>query len=251
MTTTRPADDRRARRAARRAAARCGRPSTPGVARWALPALIGGVVVIAAIVALVLPGLGGSTGGGSSTLPPTTSAAAGASVSAGSSGAVVAPIVTGNPLPEFKKSTADPAVGMPAPQVTGSGFDGKPASITADGRPKVVIFLAHWCPHCQAVVPVIQAWVNAGGVPSGIDLVSVATSISASAPNYPPDAWFQREGWTVPVIVDPDNAVARAYGLPAFPYWTFIAADGSVRARLVGELKIADLEASIRGLTGG
>jgi thiol-disulfide isomerase/thioredoxin len=248
MTPTRPADDRRARRAARRAEGRSPRPSTTGAPRWVVPALIGGVIVIAAVIAFVIPGPGPS-GGASSTLPPAGSSA-GAAASAGSNGAVVAPVVTGNPLPDFQNPTADPAFGLPAPQVTGTGFDGKPASITANGRPKVVIFLAHWCPHCQAEVPIIQAWVNAGGVPSGIDLVSVATSISASAPNYPPDAWFQREGWTVPVIVDPDNAVARAYGLPAFPYWTFIAADGTVRARAVGEMKIADLEASIRGLTG-
>jgi thiol-disulfide isomerase/thioredoxin len=250
MTPTRTTDTRRERRAARRAAARTERPSQPGVARWALPALIGAVVVVAALAALMLPGLGGTTGGGSSTLPPASSAAAGSAASAGSSGAIVAPVVTGNPLPDFQNPTADSAVGLPAPLVTGSGFDGKPAAIAANGKPKVVLFLAHWCPHCQATVPVVQAWVNAGGLPSGVDLVSVVTSISSAAPNYPPDAWLAREGWTVPVIVDPDNAVAHAYGLPAFPYWTFIAGDGTIRARLVGELKIADLEASIRGLTG-
>lgn len=250
MTPTRMTDTRRARRAARRAAARAERPSKPGIARWALPALIGTVVVVAAVAALMLPGLGGSTGGGSSSLPPASSAAAGASGASGPGGAIVAPVVTGNPLPDFQNPTADPAVGLPAPLVSGSGFDGKPAAIAADGKPKVVLFLAHWCPHCQATVPLIQAWVDAGGVPSGIDLVSVVTSTSSAAPNYPPDAWLAREGWTVPVIVDTDDAVARAYGLPAFPYWTFIAADGTIRARLVGELKIADLEASIRGLTG-
>ena len=104
--------------------------------------------------------------------------------------------------------TGDPAIGRPAPQVHGFDFDGTPVAITADGRPKVAIFLAHWCPHCQAEVPLIQSWIEAGGVPDGVDLVSIATGIDSAAPNYPPDAWLEREGWTVPVIADPTNSVA-------------------------------------------
>jgi len=140
---------------------------------------------------------------------------------------------------------------MPAPEVRGSSFDGTPMAIANDGRPKVVLFLAHWCPHCQREVPLIQAWADSGAVPEGVDLISVATSIDPARPNYPPDAWFQREGWTVPVMVDPTNSVANAYGLNAFPYWVFIGPDGTVRARTVGELPIANLETVIRALTGG
>lgn len=108
---------------------------------------------------------------------------------------------------------------------------------------------AHWCPHCQAAVPVVRGWVAAGGVPEGVDLVSVATSIDPSAPNYPPDAWLDREGWTAPLIVDPTNTVAEAYGLTAFPFWVFIGPDGDVRGRVTGELPITDLQATIRTLT--
>jgi thiol-disulfide isomerase/thioredoxin len=140
---------------------------------------------------------------------------------------------------------------MPAPEVRGSSFDGAPVAIAHDGRPKVVLFVAHWCPHCQREVALIQDWVDSGAVPEGVDLISVATSIDPARPNYPPDAWFQREGWTVPVIVDPTNSVANAYGLPAFPYWVFIGPDGTIRARAIGELPIVNLETVIRGLTGG
>src|SRR5699024_5507678 len=112
-----------------------------------------------------------------------------------------------------------------APTVSGSAFDGSSVKIAADGRPKVVIFLAHWCPHCQAEVPVVQAWINAKGMPDGVDLVTVATGIDPKAPNYPPDAWLAREGWTVPVIVDSTNTVAQAYGLSAYPFGTFIGSD--------------------------
>jgi len=159
-------------------------------------------------------------------------------------------VVDGTALPRFTGSGSDPAVGTAAPVVHGASFSGAPVTIAADGRPKVVLFLAHWCPHCQGEVPLIQAWLNGGGAPSDVDLISVVTSISSDAPNYPPDAWLKREGWTVPVIADPTGTVADAYGLPAFPYWVLIDKTGKVRARLVGELTIADLQAALGQLRG-
>lgn len=239
---------RRARREAQRAEARqtTGR-STPA-SRWLLPGLIAAAVIVAAVLAIVLSGGGQPSVGGSSSVPPST--AGGSAVPPGSGGAVAAPAIEGTPLPAFPgPGVSDPAVGQPAPGVTGTDFDGTPVAITADGRPKVVIFLAHWCPHCQEEVPVVQAWVTAGGVPDGVDLIAVATAIDPAAPNHPPDAWLQREGWSSPVIADPTNSVAQAYGLTAFPFWVYIDPDGAVRARVVGKLSVADLEAAIRGLT--
>jgi len=241
--------DRRARRQAQRAEARRETARRTPASRWLLPGLIAAAVVVAAILAIVLPGSGTPPSGGSSSVPP--SAASGAPGGSGSGTAAQAPVITGSPLAQFEGPDGDPAVGQPAPEVTGADFTGKPVTIAADGRPKVVLFLAHWCPHCQQEVPVIQAWVNAGGVPTGLDLVSVATGIDPSAPNYPPEAWLAREGWTVPVLVDPTNSVATAYGLSAYPFWVFIGPDGNVRARTTGALAIADLEALVRGLTGG
>jgi cytochrome c biogenesis protein CcmG/thiol:disulfide interchange protein DsbE len=161
------------------------------------------------------------------------------------------PVITGASLPGFQSPNGDPAVGMAAPEVRGSSFDGTPVAIANEGRPKVVLFLAHWCPHCQREVPLIQAWVNSGGLPDGVDLISVATSIDPALPNYPPDVWLEREGWTAPVLADPTNSVASAYGLTSLPYWVFIGPDGTVKARTSGELPMANLQDAIRGLTGG
>jgi thiol-disulfide isomerase/thioredoxin len=169
----------------------------------------------------------------------------------GSSGTVTAPAISGESLPRFENPNGDAAVGLPVPEVSGTDFTGRPVAIKADGRPKVVIFLAHWCPHCQAEVPIVQTWVSAGGVPQGVDLVSVATGIDPNRPNYPPDAWLRREGWTVPVIVDPTNSAASAYGLSAYPFWVFIGPDGKVVARAVGEMTIPDLETEIGRMTSG
>jgi thiol-disulfide isomerase/thioredoxin len=247
MTT--PNNDRRARRQARREEARRAGTARAARNRWLIPGLLAVVIVVAAALAIFLPGLGGSGQGGSSSLPPTTAPGLGASASA-TVGASAAPVITGVALPDFQNPNGDPAVGLPAPEVRGADFSGKQVAIANDGRPKVILFIAHWCPHCQREVPLIQAWVNAGGVPSGVDLISVATSIDSSRPNYPPDAWLAREGWTVPVIADPTNSVAGAYGLPAFPYGVFVGPDGYVRARAVGELTIDSLKTVIDGLGG-
>ena len=246
MTST-PGDRRARRRAGREDAGRTG--GSRSTSRWLLPGLVVAAVVIAGVLAFVLPGSNGPSTGGSSSVAP--SASGGAATAAGGSGAVAAPTIGGESLPRFEGAEGDAAVGMPAPTVDGSDFAGKRVSIALDGRPKAILFVAHWCPHCQAEVPLIQTWVSAGGVPEGIDLVSIATGIDAGRPNYPPDAWFAREGWTVPVIADTDNSVAEAYGLPAYPFWVFVGPDGKVVARAVGEMTIPDLEATIGRLTGG
>jgi thiol-disulfide isomerase/thioredoxin len=205
------------------------RKTTPP-SRSISPALllgIGGVIVIgAAALALVL----GQGGGGATATPTVTPSAA---------------------LPAFVQTAGDPAIGMPAPQVSGQGFDGQPVAIADDGRAKIVLFLAHWCPHCQREVPVVQDWLDAGGLPSDVDLLSVATSIDANAPNYPPDAWLEREGWTAPVLVDADNAVADLYGLTSFPYWVAVDDQGDVVLRVTGELTPEQLDALAAAAANG
>lgn len=242
--------DRRARRRAAREAAETGGGRSPAF-RWLVPGVIVAAVAIAAVLAIVLPGTNRPTSGGSSSLPPSSAIAAATAPAASASASVKTPTITGAQLPDFQNPNGDAAVGLPAPEVSGTDFSGKATGIKADGRPKVVMFIAHWCPHCQAAVPLIQTWVSAGGVPQGVDLVSVATGIDPGAPNYPPEAWLQREGWTVPVIADPTNSVASAYGIPAYPYWVFIGPDGKVVARAVGEISIPDLETEIGKLTAG
>ena len=52
--------------------------------------------------------------------------------------------ISGQGLPTLPESSADGAVGLEFPEVTGVDFDGSPVSISADGRPKLILNLAHW-----------------------------------------------------------------------------------------------------------
>ena len=62
--------------------------------------------------------------------------------------------------------------------------------------------LAHWCPSCQAEVPRLVDYLDSTGMPEGVRIVALSTSIDAARPNYPPSAWLDREEWTAPTMID-------------------------------------------------
>jgi thiol-disulfide isomerase/thioredoxin len=159
--------------------------------------------------------------------------------------------VDGAALPVLANPASDPAVGKVAPGLAGQGFSRGPVSITNDGKPHLVVFVAHWCPHCQAEVPRIVAMERAGQT-SGVPVTAVATGTNENAPNYPPSAWLKDTGWPYPVLVDTSSGTAaRAYGLAAYPYLVFVDANGKVAARVTGEIAPADLQRMFAALAAG
>ncbi len=162
--------------------------------------------------------------------------------------------VDGSPLPPFADASNDPAVGLVAPVLTGVSPDGDTVRIAADGQATIIVFAAHWCPHCQNDVPKLQAWLNAGGGRAGVKLLTVATGTSETRPNFPPADWLERVGWTAPVMLDDRSSPGGlAYGLTSYPYWTVLAPDGTVALRLAGELGESGFQALYDfagGLTG-
>jgi len=161
------------------------------------------------------------------------------------------PLVSGDVLPQLLTSVGDAAVGLPAPTITGENFAGEAVAIAADGTPTAIVFLAHWCPHCQTEVPRVQAWLNSGGGVDGVEIVSVSTSVSAARANYPPSDWLEREQWSPDVLLDDaTGSVHRSFGGGGFPYWVFLNADGTVAARTAGELDIATLEQFLLEIAG-
>ncbi|MEN8234984.1 MAG: TlpA disulfide reductase family protein [Actinomycetota bacterium] len=142
------------------------------------------------------------------------------------------------------------ATGELAPTVIGEDFDGNEVRIENDGMAKAIVFLAHWCPHCQNEVPAVQSWLDSGGSVEGVDMYSVSTSMNSTRDNYPASKWLEREDWTVPVIVDDKaNTALGAYGGNAFPYWVFLNSDGTVAIRMAGSIPIETLEQIMAGLS--
>jgi thiol-disulfide isomerase/thioredoxin len=155
------------------------------------------------------------------------------------------PTVEGTGLPFFESSAADPAVGVIAPTVTGADWDSNEYTIGPDGRAKIIVMLAHWCPHCQAEVPVIQDWVDAGGVPEGVDLygVTVLTNRLRQSSTWPPQEWLEGEGWTSPTIMDDEaGSIVTAYGLTSTPTYVVLDGDNNNLGRFAGEIGVSGLD---------
>ncbi len=97
----------------------------------------------------------------------------------------------------------------------------------------------------------MQPWIDSGGIPAGVALVSVSTAEDAGRDNYPADEWLAREGWSPPVLVDDeDGTVAQAFGLSSFPYTVLVDRDGVVVARAGGRLDVEALAAALATLAG-
>jgi cytochrome c biogenesis protein CcmG, thiol:disulfide interchange protein DsbE len=156
------------------------------------------------------------------------------------------PTVTGDPLPVYAAGTDDVAVGLPAPTVTGADWNGNPISIAPDGSSKIILFLAHWCPHCQAEVPVVQDWVDAGNLPEGVELISVATSTDRLRENWPPQEWLEEEAWTAPVIMDDQiGTVAGNFGMAGTPFYVVLDGENNNLGRVSGEIGTQGLNALV------
>lgn len=163
--------------------------------------------------------------------------------------------VTGDALPAFDSvsSAVDTAIGMPAPVISGKGFTGTSITTEGSGTPMLVVFLAHWCPHCQREVPLLVQWEKDGKTPTGIDVIAVATGTDPANPNYPPSEWLAREQFPAlwPVIADSkDKAAANAFGLSGYPYFVLVDAQGNVFKRASGEVAMDDLTAMINQMIG-
>ena len=151
--------------------------------------------------------------------------------------------ITGTVLPPYTEP--DTATGLTIPTVEASLLGGGAMRIEAgDGTPRLIGFFAHWCPHCQAEVPIAGEWLRTTALPGGLQAVAVSTAVEPSGDNYPPSDWFARENWPTRVLLDDDDgSIAGAFGLTAFPYWVATDAQGEVVARMTGNASVAQLEA--------
>jgi thiol-disulfide isomerase/thioredoxin len=154
----------------------------------------------------------------------------------GSGGETRPVTVTGDPLPPLESPDDDPAVGLQAPVLDGEEFDGTAITIgePADG-PTMVVFLAHWCPHCNAEIPELIALDEAGRLPGDLNVVGVSTAANPDGENYPPSEWIVEKGWPWPIMVDSAELAAMdAYGGTGFPFTVMLDENGAVVARKSG-----------------
>ena len=160
--------------------------------------------------------------------------------------------VEGESLPAFGEGDTDAAVGMTAPIVTGQGFTGNTVTTEPIG-PTMLVFLAHWCPHCQREVPLLVEWEASGTMPEGLDVIGVATATSPTNPNVPPSEWLTREYFPPlwPVLADDaNNTAGNAFGVSGYPFFVLMDETGKVVQRISGEVSIDELNQIIETTLG-
>jgi cytochrome c biogenesis protein CcmG, thiol:disulfide interchange protein DsbE len=159
--------------------------------------------------------------------------------------------VTGTPLPAFTGPADDTAVGTTIPELRGTGFDGEEVVIGPDGA-KVIMVVAHWCPHCQREVPRVMDHLDTNPMPADVELVMLSTAVTRNAANYPPSRWLEREGWEGPTLIDTEQGTgAAALGLDGFPYFVVTDAQGRVVARTSGEISTEAFDQLVAAAQGG
>lgn len=194
-----------------------------------------GVAIVAALLIAVLSG--GDSNGDSS------GSAANQGDASSSTGENQAVEVVGAVLEPLPESGADPVAGLEAPTINGSSFDSTPITVNpGDGQNYMLVFLAHWCPHCNREVPRLIEWQASGGIPADLQIIGISTAVASDRPNYPPSQWVVDKGWPWPVMADSKNMdAAEAYGVSGFPFFVFVGADGTVKIRKSGEIEIEQL----------
>lgn len=227
------------------------RPTAPAPPKGSPPApkrglligaIVGALVVAALVIAIVVSG--GDDDGDEAQATTVPAATEPGSVAPAEQQPVS---VTGDALPELPREGADTAVGLAPPALSGYSFDGSPVAVTPGGTAKMVVFLAHWCPHCNAEIPRLLDWQAQGRVPEGLEIIGVATGTDSSAPNYPPSQWLADFAWPWPVLADSETFdAARGYGVNGYPFFVVVGPDGLVKARFSGEADVDTIDAVVR-----
>ena len=143
--------------------------------------------------------------------------------------------------------SADPAtdshIGGPSPVFTATSFTGEQVEPMNSKFGKVLVFVAHWCPHCQHDVPAIVELMNTGQVPDGVEVYAVSTAVDSGQGNYPPGPWLQNENWPLGASVRDNESsdLLEAFGGTGLPYIVFLNDRNEVVARNLGSISEADL----------
>lgn len=121
--------------------------------------------------------------------------------------------------------------GQRPPAFAGMDDAGKPVALASlKGQALLVNFWATWCEPCREEMPSLVQRSQAH--PGSVRVLAVNFKESAATVQRFKDS----TGLEIPVLRDPDGALARAWGLRVFPSTVLIAADGRVHSVVRGAM---------------
>jgi thiol-disulfide isomerase/thioredoxin len=165
---------------------------------------------------------------------------------AGASPAAVPTQAADGSLPPFEDSNNDAAVLGQMTHATINGTDYYTNTQFTwspdDGKARIWLIWAHWCPYCQAELPDLDSWwlENSSRFPN-VELVTITTAIDDTRSN-PLVPYLDSEQFPFPVVVDESGALSQTFGTTAFPFWVVTDNTGTVVLRVAGALGIESVD---------
>jgi len=129
-------------------------------------------------------------------------------------------------------SVKPPNNGEAAPAFQAQTLAGDQVKVPADYAGKVVAirFWADWCPYCRKEMAELQP-VYARLRERGLEILAVNVAQDRDTVRR----FIEPLGIRYPVLLDPEGATARAYGVNALPITWLLDRHGVVRGKIVGE----------------
>lgn len=122
--------------------------------------------------------------------------------------------------------------GWPAPTFNLPDLSGKPVHFPSDLKGKItaIRFWADWCPFCEhemkQLEPVYRKYRDQG-------LVILAINVRQDRKTA--ERFIHQLGISYDVLLDEEGEVARNYGVTGLPTTFFVAGDGTLKSRVLGE----------------
>ena len=117
-----------------------------------------------------------------------------------------------------------------APDFTLQTIDGESVTLSDfRGKPVMLTFWAIQCPACGLQAPYIQAFYDEWSSEKiAVLTIDVGDSVAVA------QDFVSSQGFTYPVLLDPQSRVAQAYGIPGVPVTFFITTEGIAKAYKIG-----------------
>jgi len=123
-----------------------------------------------------------------------------------------------------------------APDFTLQNIEGESVTLSDfRGKPVMLTFWAIQCPACKVQAPYVQAFYDEWSS----ERMALLTIDVGDSPAFVQD-FVTQQGYTYPVLLDPQGVVAQAYGIPGVPVTFFIDAEGIGRAYKIGPFQSAE-----------
>ncbi|MGG1551737.1 MULTISPECIES: redoxin domain-containing protein [Paenibacillus] len=126
------------------------------------------------------------------------------------------------------------------------GLDGKTHELSEyKGQPVLINFWGTFCPPCKEEMPDLQKqydkWASKGVVFLEVNIDKNKVTVQGFMDQYK---------LNLPVLLDANEEVRRAYGVMDYPTTFFIGKDGKVAVKKIGQMTESFIEETLTGLVG-